>query len=310
MKLAYFADLHLMSRTPKYRVEGFFIEDVVEPKLQQIVKICKDCDYVLIGGDIFDRHDPSYPILKVAIKYFKKLPPKKIIIGNHDTDGLSLDELKHCAIGSMLESFGDDMEMVNGLINFDDIVYLRGICYRTEIVLDSYGDAYDTVGGDDYLIVMNHDPIVPKELNLPFLTIPATDIKTNADLVLCSHIHVPFNVKVGKTTFYNGGCIIRTNTTERMLVPKVLIIDTSKKILTEKYLDCNKEAFDMEQSSIYRALTESNERFTEELNKSKVQSFDLEESINSVGQGVEKEVIEESKKRVRAKKEEFEKKEE
>ena len=106
MKFLFFTDSHIRGTTPKNRKDNFY--ETLKTKLLEITNISKklDVDYILHGGDWFDRPDISPSIVRefaIIIKTFEK--PIYTIAGNHDIYGHNPDTIGRTMLG-LLEGTG------------------------------------------------------------------------------------------------------------------------------------------------------------------------------------------------------------
>ena len=88
LKILYFTDTHIRGTNPKNRKDDFV--QTLENKLLEIVDIIKknNVDYVIHGGDLFDRPDISISIVSRFAKILKTINvPIYIVSGNHDMFG-------------------------------------------------------------------------------------------------------------------------------------------------------------------------------------------------------------------------------
>ncbi len=241
MKILYFTDTHIRGNTPKNRKDVFI--DTLEKKFQEIVDISlrEDVDFILHGGDLFDRPDVSISIVSRFSKIFSLFQaPVYMISGNHDIYGHNPETIGRTMLGLL-----DVLGLIK-LIKKESLVLEKdGI--RVEVSGQSY--VYDIDGPDnrnyyripekgediDYSIHMVHGMLLDK----PFIKgIPYTlvdDIKdTKADITLSGHYHRGFKTiktEEGKY-FINPGSIVRiTNSLNEMeRRPKIVLIDLEKEI--------------------------------------------------------------------------------
>ncbi len=85
MKLLYLTDTHIRGTSPKNRLDDYY--ESLKEKLKEISNIIREekVDYVLHGGDLFDRPDVSVSIVSDFAKIFQDFGvPIYIISGNHD----------------------------------------------------------------------------------------------------------------------------------------------------------------------------------------------------------------------------------
>ena len=100
MRLLFFTDSHIRGTSPKNRKDDFV--HTLEKKLEEIVDIIEAnrVDYVLHGGDLFDRPDVSIAIVSRFSRVFKKIKvPMYVVSGNHDVYGHNPQTIGRTMIG-------------------------------------------------------------------------------------------------------------------------------------------------------------------------------------------------------------------
>ncbi|HOK63610.1 MAG TPA: metallophosphoesterase [Soehngenia sp.] len=242
MKILFLTDTHLRSSNPKNRKDDF--QETLEEKLIEIAQIVdeNDIDYVIHGGDLFDRPDTS--VLTVTryaniIKRIKK--PIYIISGNHDIFGLNPATLDRTMLGllgnlNFLNIIRDGDKII---LEKDNIrVQVTGKSYSYDIDSSISNYILDSVDSNcNYSINIVHGMLLDK----PFITgIPYTLIddilETKADITLSGHYHAGFGV-ISKNNkyFINPGSLVRiTNSLKEIeRIPKVAIITLDQSISIE-----------------------------------------------------------------------------
>lgn len=228
-------DTHIRGTTPKNRKDN--LPETLERKLKEIGEIIKDynIDFVLHGGDLFDRPDVSISIASnfASILTSYKVPIY-IVSGNHDVYGHNPNTLGRTMLGLL-----DALNIVK-IVKQNEKIYLSKDGVRVQLTAQPYVYNIDyeenksnymvrDVAEDaDYSIHMVHGML----LNRPFIKgIPYTlidEIKdTKADITLAGHYHSGFGIiNIDNKYFVNPGSLIRItnslNEIERM--PKVVLI--------------------------------------------------------------------------------------
>ncbi|MCF6463277.1 metallophosphoesterase family protein [Clostridium sp. Cult1] len=241
MKLLFLTDTHIRGTTPKNRKDN--LPETLERKFKEIIKIIEDhnIDYVLHGGDLFDRPDISVSIVGNFASILNNFEvPIYIVCGNHDVYGHNPDTINRTMLGLL-----DTLKVVR-IINKDEVVYLRkdGIkvqltgqpyTYNVDNELNRSNYIIEKIPEDvDYAIHMVHGML----LNKPFFQgIPYTLIDhikhTKAHITLSGHYHSGFGIiKVDNKYFVNPGSLIRVTNSlaEIERIPKVAIIDLEDSI--------------------------------------------------------------------------------
>jgi DNA repair exonuclease SbcCD nuclease subunit len=217
MKFLYFTDSHIRGTTPKNRKDNFY--ETLQNKFQEIKEISDDLDidYILHGGDWFDRPDISPSIVRefaILIKDFGK--PVYTVAGNHDIYGHNPETLGRTMLG-ILEGTG-----IVRIINYDEEVLLEKNGIRVQLTGKSYNYEIDQEDFKKYYVVRKRKDadyainIVHSMLLLkPFYEgIPYTlidDIKdTQADITFAGHYHSGFGIKMRDLKYFiNPGSIVR-----------------------------------------------------------------------------------------------------
>lgn len=244
MKLLYLTDTHVRGTTPKNRKDN--LPETLEKKFKEVGRIVKDyeVDYVLHGGDLFNRPDISVSIVGTFASILNSFKvPIYIVCGNHDVYGHNPDTINRTMLGLL-----GALNVVR-IINEDDIIYLNKNGIKVQLTGQPYTynidnelskskyivkDVQDDV---DYAIHMVHGML----LNKPFIKgIPYTlidDIKdTKANITLSGHYHSGFGIiNANDRYFINPGSLIRVTNSliEIDRMPKVALIDLSKDIKIE-----------------------------------------------------------------------------
>lgn len=244
MKILFFTDTHIRGTTPKNRKDD--LVDTLEKKFNEIVEISNsnNVDFVLHGGDLFDRPDVSISIVSKFVTILNKFKaPIYIISGNHDVYGHNPQTIHRTMLG-LFNAMGiihliDEGEVV--FLRKDDInVQLTGQPYIYSIDEKINISKYRVEKIDkkaNFSIHMVHGML----LDRPFIKgIPYTlvdDIKdTKADITLAGHYHSGFGIiKSDDKYFVNPGSIIRiTNSLKEIeRIPQVVMITLKDDIKIE-----------------------------------------------------------------------------
>ncbi len=234
MKFLFFTDTHIRGTTPRNRKDNFY--EALKNKFYEIGRLCRelDVDYILHGGDWFDRPDISPAIVRdfaVIVKDFGK--PVYSVAGNHDVYGHNPDTIGRTMLGllegiGILHLIGSSEEII---LEKDGMrVQLTGKPYNYEIDSDVFRDYYIVRKRKDvdYAINIVHGML----LNKPFYegiryTLVSDILETEADITLAGHYHSGFETRVsGSKYFINPGSLVRiTNAlSEIKRRPKVIFI--------------------------------------------------------------------------------------
>lgn len=323
MKFIFFTDTHIKGTTPKNRNDNFY--ETLKRKFLEIKEICEelDIDYVLHGGDWFDRPDISPSIVKefaLIIQSYKR--PVFTIAGNHDIYGHNPETVGRTMLG-LLEGVG-----ILRLLNYNDEVIVEKNGIKVQIMGKPYRFDIDDVelSGNyyivqkrkdvDYLINMVHGMLLKKPFfeGIPY-TLVDNIAATEADITLAGHYHGGFGIveRNGKY-FINPGSLVRiTNAIgEINRIPKVVIIDLSGGInIYERGLKSaapGNEVLDRRQLEYAQDRNVKLHRFYQQLSETgKYQKADLGKIIDDItaDENISREVKYETIKRIAVAKEEL-----
>ncbi|SKA86764.1 DNA repair exonuclease SbcCD nuclease subunit [Caloramator quimbayensis] len=261
MKFLYFTDSHIRGSSPKSRKDNYI--EALKEKFKEIVETVKNenIDYVLFGGDLFDRPDLSLSIVNEFIIYLKELPlPIYCVLGNHDIFGQNPSTASRTVLG-ILDTLG-----IVKLINLNEFIYLKkdvitiqltGCPYYYNIDTSNEKEGYivNYKKNCDFAIHIVHGMLLDKPFikGVPHTLIDEIADKTLSDITLCGHYHTGFGIKkVNDKYFINIGSISRISNTlsEAERIPSYLIINVDKDLKFDiRNLKCAKngdEIFDKE----------------------------------------------------------------
>ncbi|MBP2025506.1 metallophosphoesterase family protein [Peptoniphilus stercorisuis] len=247
MKLLYFTDTHIRGNNPKNRKDNFI--ETLKNKLNEVVDISinENVDYILHGGDLFDRPDISIAVVSEFSQILQKFEaPIYIVSGNHDIFGHNQKTINRTMLGLLsslnLVKLVDENPII---LEKDNIkVQLTANPYSFNMEDESYKDKYKVLEKNkdvNYMIHMVHGFLLDK----PFIKgVPHTLISeitdTLADITLAGHYHFGFKtINIDNKYFINPGSIVRiSNSLEEIKRrPKVILIDLKDEIsIKEIYL--------------------------------------------------------------------------
>ncbi|QQY80679.1 DNA repair exonuclease SbcCD nuclease subunit [Keratinibaculum paraultunense] len=236
MRLLFITDTHIRGTTPKNRKDDLY--KTLEKKILEVNEIVKkyDVDFLLHGGDLFDRPDVSVSVVGHFASMLNNIKvPIYTICGNHDIYGHNPQTIDRTMLGLL-----DTLNVVR-IIKDEEKIFLNKNGVKVQLTGKSYTYNIDNeknksnyivkdVSDDvDYSIHMVHGML----LNKPFIKgIPYTLIEdiidTQADITLSGHYHSGFGIiKIDNKYFINPGSLIRiTNSlTEIERMPKVVLIN-------------------------------------------------------------------------------------
>lgn len=245
MKFLFLTDSHIRGTTPKNRKDNFY--ETLKTKFLEIINISKklDVDYILHGGDWFDRPDISPSIVRefaILIKEFER--PIYTVAGNHDIYGHNPNTIGRTMLG-LLEGTG-----IITLLNSNDKIILKKNGVTTQLTGSSYN--YEIDGEEsykkyyivkkpddvDYVINIIHGMLLTKPFFEGISYTLLDDIKdTRADITFAGHYHSGFGIKkLNGKYFINTGSIIRVSNSlaEISRKPSVVFVEIKDKIYVEE----------------------------------------------------------------------------
>jgi DNA repair exonuclease SbcCD nuclease subunit len=243
MKLLYFTDTHIRGTNPKNRLDDFV--QALESKFIEIAGIVKEhkVDYVIHGGDLFDRPDISISVVSRFASILKLIEkPIYIVSGNHDIFGHNPETLDRTMLG-LLKSF-EFLKVLNKgkpvMLEKDGIkVQITGVPYSYEIDTSPESYILKSIEKDaSYSINVVHGMLLDKPFikGIPF-TLVDDIVQTKADITLSGHYHSGFpTIHRDSKYFINPGSMVRvTNSLKEMdRAPKVILIDLSDGITIDE----------------------------------------------------------------------------
>mgnify|MGYP000648387614 FL=1 len=235
MKLLFFTDTHIKGTTPKNRKDNYY--ETLKRKFREIGDIAKelDVDYILHGGDWFDRPDISPSIVRefaIIIKSFGK--EIFTVAGNHDMYGQNPNTISRTMLGifegtGIVKLLKDDEEII---LEKDGIsLQLTGKSYNYDIDRQDYANYYIVKKRNsvDYAINIVHGMLLKKPFYEGIQYTLVDDIKdTEADITFAGHYHSGFGViRVNDKYFINPGSIVRISKSiaEIERKPKVVYVE-------------------------------------------------------------------------------------
>ena len=299
MKILYFSDQHLRSEMDKSR---FRIDDSYKAQFDELYEVSdiikkQNVKLILSGGDLFHWAGASNGLIIDTMNWIKSLTtPLVSLVGNHDCRSYRTEDLNNTGLGVLFESglIGRLNELVLG-----DIV-IRGIHSHVDPKGGNY--IFDSKWNKHFKVIVTHNYL--SSIPLPFDYVHPKDVVTNANLVLCGHLHYPWTWNNGITTFVNPGGIGRWNREEAQRRPQVLLIETLPFTITEIPLQSSKlgqEIFDLSYVEQEKQKEDQLKNFMESLTNTSFEQSDIEEIVRQAGktQGIEERILNKSLEKIR-----------
>ena len=256
-----FSDTHLRASNPSCRKDSDFYETQMA-KFKEVVELSKSLkvDAVVNGGDLFDLFDPVHSLMHdvMEILNHKGDIPWYVNPGNHDQFAAQPSTLDRSGLGILEQAklITIYRQPTDVWITKDTMV--RFIPYR----LDDHNAIYmfdQPMNIDRTYIVAPHDLLSTHFVPYPHQLI--SELKTNFNMVLCSHWHAQFVECHGNTVF--GGTVNVTLVPIKHK-PAFEVIDETRTVIPER-----------------EGLAE---QFLATLKSSALESLDRQQLLRTVGQ--------------------------
>lgn len=240
MKILFFTDTHIRGTNPKNRIDNF--TETLENKIKEIIEMTKklNIDYLIHGGDLFDRPDLSVAVVGRFAKILKEIEiPLYIVCGNHDIFGHNPQTIDRTMLGLL-----SSLDFINIIKENEKIILskggiklqLTGQPYRHDLD-SSLKDKYilkDIREDVDYSMHVVHGML----LHRPFVKgVPYTLIdeirETKADITISGHYHAGYKTQfIDGKYFVNPGSLVRiaNSLLEISRRPKVVLIELNESI--------------------------------------------------------------------------------
>jgi len=239
----FFTDVHASTRRPSSRRDNY-IQTVLD-KLDQVNKIGEkyNVDFYICGGDLFHTPDPALSGITFVTKCLKKFKkPIYTAVGSHDHFNYQWDTLYRTALG-VLDAAGI-VKIVKDVFTFDEVSFYF-THHSNMIDRDVNNYKINMVRGSHKHIHIVHGSIYEKPIPGDYF-LPDEYSNNGVNLVLCGHIHNPFEIKnLATIQFVNPGSLLRVKRNEDH-PPKVVIVDTNTLSFKYHEIQCSphEEVFD------------------------------------------------------------------
>lgn len=284
MRLLNLRDSHFRGKNSVHRI-GNMYQDILS-KLDEVIELSKDCDMVLHDGDFFDSPYVSNTVIDDIIDRIEKAKiPWYVTVGNHDMSGANWGASKSSALAHTFRRSKYITELFKPLIFKKEKVAIHSYPYffGIEDTIKKLGLQHKEK--DYFTIASTHAFISIKPFLKQVLHVQAKDIKTNFDLVTCSHFHDVFDETINGTRFLNSGSLCRLSITERKHQPQVIIIDTEKKsaeFITLKSAKPAEKIFDFTKVEDKKSFDAGIDKFIKSIESTKFQEMSITGMINQI----------------------------
>ncbi|MCK8824261.1 metallophosphoesterase family protein [Fuchsiella alkaliacetigena] len=237
MKLLVLTDTHIRGTTPRNRIDDF--PATLKKKLLEIRDLIEseEIDYVLHGGDLFDRPDTAPAVVGDFVEVLRSFTaPIYVVAGNHDLYGHNPNTLPRTMLGLLATTGvveilapGEDRIIEQGGVKLQ----LTGTAFHSELDRGERVTEYlvEKEAGVDYLINIVHGMLLPSPFEageVDYTLIEALEA-TEAELTITGHYHSGFGLKKLNEETYclNPGSLVRIGaySSELERRPQVAIVE-------------------------------------------------------------------------------------
>jgi len=256
----------------------------IENNFKKIVDfaINKKADVFILGGDIFDKVNPSNSALSFLVSQIKRLKDNEIetvmIGGNHDVPKmgaqfLAIDILENAGLATIFsdtENFQEKIFTING-----DDVQLVGKSYNSKNQSQNPFSNYNITKKGKYLICIIHgsliglnvDPLNPMDSQYnPF---GANDITEEIDYLALGHFHNRFDREKSNTIICNPGSIEKLSWSESGDQKGFAVIEFSNEDKQLRFEELDSRNFQFKEIPLNKEIENINEYILEKLEEIK-----------------------------------------
>ena len=223
MKILHITDSHGTAKSPEGRKDIYYIAFL--RKLYELGYVIKKAgiDVVMHTGDLFHSSRVSDKFAGQVASMIKSWGvPVYVVPGNHDIEGYTIDTIDNTKLG-LLAKAGvvkildrDNSVLLNcSSDNGDFTVRLAGQEYYADIDTGNKDDFMMQEGLADFNVLGYHGTLVNRKLHPSMRFTMASDVITDADVILCGHLHEKYWFNINDdTSAYNPGAMMRLDRSE------------------------------------------------------------------------------------------------
>lgn len=223
MKILHITDSHGTAKSPEGRKDIYYIAFL--RKLYELGYVIKKAgiDVVLHTGDLFHSSRVSDKFAGQVASMIKSWGvPVYVVPGNHDIEGYTIDTIDNTKLG-LLAKAGviKILDRENSVVlncssdNGNFTVRLSGQEYYADIDTRNKNDFMMQEDLCDFNILGYHGTLVNRKLHPSMRFTLASDVITDADAILCGHLHEKYWFNIGQdTSVYNPGSMMRLDRSE------------------------------------------------------------------------------------------------
>ena len=223
MKILHITDSHGTAKSPEGRKDIYYIAFL--RKLYELGYVIKKAgiDVVMHTGDLFHSSRVSDKFAGQVASMIKSWGvPVYVVPGNHDIEGYTIDTIDNTKLG-LLAKAGvvkildrDNSVLLNcSSDNGDFTVRLAGQEYYADIDTGNKDDFMMQEDLADFNVLGYHGTLVNRKLHPSMRFTMASDVITDADVILCGHLHEKYWFNINDdTSAYNPGAMMRLDRSE------------------------------------------------------------------------------------------------
>ncbi|MCK8826535.1 metallophosphoesterase [Natroniella acetigena] len=231
MKLLIMTDTHIRGTTPSRRMDNF--KETLLKKLKEVGQIAveEEVDFILHGGDLFDRPDTAPSVVNEFIEVLCSYPvPIYLVAGNHDLFGHNPETLPRTMLGVLVASGVVNLVSEEPILLSKDGIDLQltGKSFDYEVdCKDTTAYSVEKAKDVDYALHLVHGMLLKK----PFFDQGYTlieDVETEADLTVVGHYHLGFDkLEFEGKKFLNPGALVRVSADLKEInrQPQIALVD-------------------------------------------------------------------------------------
>ena len=216
MKIIHITDSHGSMKSPEGRKDVYYATFL--RKLYELGYVIRHekADAVIHTGDLFHTARVADKLAGLTAEIIRSWKvPVYVVPGNHDIEGYSMSTIEHTKLGLLAKA---------GVIKIlDRISPITVDCkdFTVAISGQEFYQGIDEGNPDDFMmqqdaadfnILCYHGLLTDHQM--PMKHTLASSINTDADVILCGHLHTSFTASVGNTDIYNPGSMMRIERTE------------------------------------------------------------------------------------------------
>lgn len=300
MKIGYFTDCHFSMKNQS-RLDNTFQTAITKMKESFEWFQKNKCDFVICGGDMFDRHRQMN--LELFYKVFQVINNQKLkvyyIMGNHDEMGFRWQTVQKSSVGFIEKLLSDKLILIKDKIELEECNLIA--CHAGQDIQQISNNVQKS---DKPNILIAHCLLADNTQTFGSISINKITNK-NIDLVLSGDLHDGYKYQQNKQGIkcYNPGSLVRLSSSDKDRKPKVAIFNVEM-LLEQVVIDIKQKVLKHEKSEVVfpkkeqkkqvKKQIESESSYIESFRQFKRKTQDIYELLEKTGKehGIKKQIIE------------------